>query len=303
MGPRRVVACGVMGSFSSDCRNNAFQQKLGKKVAEWCVWRFFFYSYYIFMQHIQCVMHKKWDHLCFRKLACYKTWTLLFGVHWNPGVKLFWWHPQKTEECTSIGCLLSFCMVYEIFLCPGCQAWVWWDHWSLLSMIVSNNAISSHLYTLLATPTTKYFHLADAGAHLVCWHQRRSGAKVSNWGSSSFFSAVALHAVSRVATSMSGFPCTNGRSVRIQSFRHKKVVLFTLSGQFLGCFTLRLSFEAIQRSSLPSFYLYLLFPTACLTFNFSSLMIIPQNPIEGAQGNSSFKRCQTAFAWPNSSEV
>ena len=62
------------------------------------------------------------------------------------------------------------------------------------------------------------------------------------------------------------------------------MVLFTLSGQFLCWFTLRLSFEAVQRSFLPSFHLYLLFPTVGLTFNFSSLLIIPQNPIEGAHG-------------------
>ena len=111
------------------------------------------------------------------------------------------------------------------------------------------------------------------------------------------------HCCGRVAMIVSGFPCTNGRSFLLQSFRHKKVVLFTLSGQFLGWFTLRLSFEAVQWSSFPSFYLYLLFPTACLTFNFSSLLIIPQNPIEGAQGKFKLQRCQTAFEWPNSSEV
>ena len=81
-----------------------------------------------------------------------------------------------------------------------------------------------------------------------------------------------------------GFSLHKWKVLPSPKFRHEKVVLFTLSGQFLGWFTLRLSFEAVQRSSLPSFYLYLLFPTACLTFNFSSLLIIPQNPIKGAQG-------------------
>ena len=80
------------------------------------------------------------------------------------------------------------------------------------------------------------------------------------------------HCCWRVAMSLSGFPCTNGRSFLLQSFRHKKVVFFPLSGQFLGWFTLRLSFEAVQKSSLPSSICicYFRLPALLLTFPPSS---------------------------------
>ena len=188
---------------------------------------------------------------------------------------------KKRKNTLLSGALLRFRMVCEIFFVQvfrlSCE-----EILSLLS-ILSVFLPPSHLYTLLATPTTKYFHLEDAGAHLVCWHQRPSGAKVSNWGSSSVLSVVATAVgewqwVCRVFLAQMEGPSSS------KVLGIKKMVLFTLSGQFLGWFTLRLSIDAVKRSSLPSFYLYLLFPTACLTFNFSSLLIIPQNPIEGAQG-------------------
>ena len=37
-----------------------------------------------------------------------KNEPLLFGVHWPTVVILLWWHQQKTEECTSIGCSAKF---------------------------------------------------------------------------------------------------------------------------------------------------------------------------------------------------
>ena len=179
------------------------------------------------------------------------------------------------------GALLSFCVVCEIFLCTSFQTFLRRDFVTAL-YLVSFFATKPFVYTLCYT----HNQIFSFGR---CWGTFGVLTPTTFWGKSFQLriqqcALCCCHCCGRVAMSVSGFPCTNGRSFLLQSFRHKKVVLFTLSGQFLGWFTLRLSFEAVQRSSLPSFYLFLLFPTACLTFNFSSLLIIPQNPIEGAQG-------------------
>ena len=129
------------------------------------------------------VLHKNWDNLCFRIMACYKEWNFNF---WG----------SLTSCCHSV--LMASAKNGRMpFYLVLCQVFAWcaifffvkvfrfsWEEMSLLS-VLSVFLPPSHLYTLLATPTTKYFHLEDAGAHLVCWHQRPSGAKVSNWGSSS----------------------------------------------------------------------------------------------------------------------
>ena len=96
---------------------------------------------------------------------------------------------KKTEECTSIGCSAKFCVVCETFFVQVFR--LSWEEIFVTGLSCQFFFLPpSHLYTLLATPTTKYFHLEDAGAQLVCWHQRPSGAKVSNWGSSSVLSVV-----------------------------------------------------------------------------------------------------------------
>ena len=102
------------------------------------------------------VLHKNWDKLCLRIMACYKEWTFTFWVHWPPVVILFWWHQQKkTEESTSVGCFAEFllgvwnCSLYKFpdFLEKR------FCHRSLSCQFFA----TSHLYTLPATPTTKYF--------------------------------------------------------------------------------------------------------------------------------------------------
>ena len=81
--------------------------------------------------------------------------------------------------------------------------------------------------------------------------------------------------------SVSGFPlsCIYGRSFLLQGFRHKTVVQFKLSGQFLGLFGCLLK-RFKGASSLPSICICH-FHTACL---FLPVLITPQNSIEGAQG-------------------
>ena len=188
---------------------------------------------------------------------------------------------KKRKNALLSGALLSFCVVYEIFLCTSFQTFLRRDFVTAL-YLVSFFATKPFVYT----PCYTHNQIFSFGR----WWGTFGALTPTTFWAKSFQLRIqqcafcCCHCCGRVAMSVSGFPCTNGRSFLLQSFRHKKVFLFTLSGQFLGCFTLRLSFEAVQRSSLPSFYLYLLFPTACLTFNFASLLIIPQNPIEGAQG-------------------
>ena len=72
---------------------------------------------------------------------------------------------KKRKNALLSGALLSFCVVYEIFLCTSFQTFLRRDL-SLLSILLVFLP-PSHLYTLLATPTTKYFHLEDAGAHFL----------------------------------------------------------------------------------------------------------------------------------------
>ena len=71
---------------------------------------------------------------------------------------------KKRKNALLSGALLSFWVVYEIFLCTSFQTFLRRDF--VIALYLSFLP-PSHLYTLLATPTTKYFHLEDAGAHLV----------------------------------------------------------------------------------------------------------------------------------------
>ena len=202
---------------------------------------------------------------------------LLFGVHWPPVVLLFWWHQQKTEECTSIGCFAKFCVVCEIFLCATFQNFLRRDFVTALYLV--SFLPPSHFYTLPATPTTKYFYLEEVGAHLVWWHQRPFGAIVSNSASSSVLSVVATAVgewlwVCRVFLAQMEGP---------SSFEVLDIKQWS-SLNFQANFLVDLPFGCPLRqfkgkSSFPSICTCH-FPTACLTFNFSSLLVVPHNPIE-----------------------
>ena len=182
---------------------------------------------------------------------------------------------KKRKNALLSGALLSFCVVCEIFLCTSFQTFLRRDFVTAL-YLVSIFATKPFVYT----PCYTHNQIFSFGR---CWGTFGALTPTTFRGKSFQLriqqcALCCCHCCGRVAMSVSGFLCTNGRSFLLQSFRHEKVVLFTLSGQFLGWLTLRLSFEAVQRSTLPSFYLYLLFPTACFTFNLSSLLIFPQKP-------------------------
>ena len=74
---------------------------------------------------------------------------------------------KKRKNALLSGALLSFCVVCEIFLCTSFQTFLRREFVTALSLL-SVFLPPSHMYTLPASPTTKYFHLEDAGAHLVC---------------------------------------------------------------------------------------------------------------------------------------
>ena len=96
---------------------------------------------------------------------------------------------KKRKNALPSGALLSFCLVCEIFLCTTFQTFLRRDFVTALYLV--RFLPPSHFYTLPATPTSKYFHLEEVGAHLVWWHQRPFGAIVSNSASSSVLSVVA----------------------------------------------------------------------------------------------------------------
>ena len=186
-----------------------------------------------------------------------KNDPLLFWVHWPPVVLLFWWHQQKTDECTFIGCFAKFLLRVWNFSLYNFSDFLEkrFCHHSLSCQFFCHQAI---FYTLPATHTTKYFHLEEVGAHLVCRHHWPFRAKVSNSASSSVLSvaATAVRGWLRVCrvflAQMEGPSSFKVLDIKQWSF-------FKLSGQFLGWFTLRLSYEAVQRKELLSFYLYLSF--------------------------------------------
>ena len=72
---------------------------------------------------------------------------------------------KKRKNVLLSGALLSFCVVCEIFLCTSFQTFLRRDFVTALYLV--SFLPPSHLYTHIPTPTTKYFHLEDAGAHLV----------------------------------------------------------------------------------------------------------------------------------------
>ena len=208
-----------------------------------------------------------------------KNDPLLFWVHWPPVVLLFWWHQQKTEECTSIGCFAKFLLGVWIFSL--------YNFSDFLEKRFCHRSLSCQFFChkpFLYTPCYTHNQIFSFGRS---WGTFGVPTPLAFWGKSFELSIqqcalCCCHCCKRVVMSVSGFPCTNGRSFLLQSVRHKTAVLFTLSGQFLGWFTLRLSFEAVQRKELFSFCLYLPFPHCLPYFQLSSLLVVPHIPIESA---------------------
>ena len=194
------------------------------------------------------------------------------GVYLPPVVILLWCHQQKTEACTSIGCSANFLLgvwnfslyklsdVLEKRFC----------HHSLYFVIFFCHQAIWHVYTAYFTHN-QIFHFVEAGAHFsVLTTTTRSGAQVSNWASSRVLSVVATAVGEWLCRECFRFSLhkRNRRSFLLESFRHKTGVKFKPSGQLLGCFTLRLSFEAVQRSSFPHFYLSVILPLPAFLLTF-----------------------------------
>ena len=91
----------------------------------------------------------------------------------------------------------------------------------------------NHFYTLPVSPTTKYFHLEDAKAHLVwchlgpCWTHFLAEHRT--------FCSQCCHCCGESCHDWTGvFPCSKGRFFLLEDSRHVTVVLslFRLWGQF-----------------------------------------------------------------------
>ena len=122
-----------------------------------------------------------------------KNERLLFGVHWPPVVILFWWHQQKTEECTSIGCSAKFlCGVWNFSLYKFSDFLEkTFCHCSLSCQFFCHQAICIHSLlhpqpNILIWKMLGHIWCADTNESV-----RPSAAKVSNWGSSGVLSVVA----------------------------------------------------------------------------------------------------------------
>ena len=209
------------------------------------------------------VLHKNWDKLCLRIVACYLEWTFTFGgrVHWPHVVILFWWHQQKNDRMHLYRLLCEVFAWCVKFLFVQVFRLSWEEILSPLS-ILSVFFCHQVIYTLPASPTTKCFHLEETGAHLACWHQQPMGAKVSNSASSNVLSVVVTAVgewlwVCRVFLAQMEVPSI----FKVLDIKQWSSLNFQASSRLI----LWLSFGAVQRSELPSFYLYLSFPH-CLPF-------------------------------------
>ena len=169
---------------------------------------------------------------------------------------------KKWKNAPLSAALLSFCLVCELSLCTSFQTYLRRDFVTILYLI-RFFATKPFVYTACFTHNQIFSFRRSQGTLCVL-------TPATFWGKSFQLSIqqcalCCCHCCGRVALSVSDFPCTNGKSFLLQGLTHRTVVKFKLSGQFLGWFTLRLSFGAVQSSELLSFYLYLSF-LHCLPF-------------------------------------
>ena len=218
------------------------------------------------------VLHKNWDKLCLWIMAFYNKWTFTFGGLLSSCCHSVLMASTKNERMPLLSAaLLNFAWCVK-FLFVQVFRLSWEEILSPLS-ILSVFLPTSHLYTLPASPTTKYCHLEEAGAHLVCWHQRPLGQKFPTQHPCAL---CCCHCCGRVAFSVSGFPRSNGISFLLQGYRHKTVVQFKLTGQFVGWFTLRLSFNWGSSKERAPFLLFVSVISPLPAF--LSIFLPPHNP-------------------------
>ena len=171
------------------------------------------------------VLHKKWDKLCLRIMAMLQRVNLYF---WGFTDLLLSFSLEginkKTKECTSIGCSAKFLLgVWNFSLYKFSDLLEKrFCHHSLSYQCFCHQAICIHC--LLHTQPNIF--IWKKPGHILC-------ADTSDlWGKSFQLSIqqcalCCCHCCGRVALinlSVSGFPCTNGRSFLLQGFRQKTVV-------------------------------------------------------------------------------
>ena len=129
---------------------------------------------------------------------------------------------KKRKNAPLSAALLSFCLVCDISLCTSFQTYLRRDFVTTLYLI-SFFATKPFVYTTCFTHNQIFSFGRSHAGHILC-------ADTSDlWGKSFQLSIqqcalCCCHCCGRVALSVSGFPCTNGRSFLLQGFRHKTVV-------------------------------------------------------------------------------
>ena len=190
---------------------------------------------------------------------------------------------KKRKNAPLSAALLSFCSLCEISICTSFQTYLRRDFVTTLYLI-SFFAPKPMVYTSFFTHNQIFSFGRSQGTFGVLTPVT-FGAKVSNSASSSVLS-VAATAVAELLWACRVFLAQmEGRSF----FKVLDIKQWS-SLNFQASFSVDSSFGCPLRqfkgaSSLPSDCIshFPTFPTACLSFNFSSLFIIPQNSIEGFQ--------------------
>ena len=128
---------------------------------------------------------------------------------------------KKPKNALLPGALLSFCLVCEFFLCTTFQTFLRRDFITALYLVSFFCHQANFIHSLL-----------HAQPNIFIW--KKLGhigvlTPLTFWGKSFELSIqqcalCCCYCRGRVAMSVSGFPCTNGRSFLLQSFRHKTVV-------------------------------------------------------------------------------
>ena len=179
---------------------------------------------------------------------------------------------KKRKNALLSGALLSFCVVCEIFFIQVFRfSWILRRDFVIALYLVSVFATKPFVYTPSYTHNQNIFIWKMLG-HIWC-------TDTNDLLGLSFQLRIQQCALcccqccGRVAMSVSGFPCTNGRSFLLQSFRHKK---WSTCLHFQASFLVDLPFGCPLRQfkgapSLPSICIcYFPLPALLLTFSPSS---------------------------------
>ena len=188
---------------------------------------------------------------------------------------------KKRKNAPLSAALLSFCLVCDISLCTIFQTYLRRDFVTTLYLI-SFFATKPFVYTACFTHN-QIFSFGRSQSTFCVLTPATFGAKVSNSASSSVLSVVAtaarewLWACWVFLAQMEGHSFFKVLDIKQWSSLNFQAS-FSVDSPF-GC-----PLRQFKGASPLPFICICHFPTACLSFNFSSLLIIPQNSIEGFQG-------------------